>query len=833
MKAVVMAGGEGSRLRPLTLRRPKPMVPVVDKPVMAHILDLLKQHGIKEVVVTLQYMADSIQEYFGDGSSLGMTIHYSVEETPLGTAGSVKQAEKWLDDTFLLISGDALTDFDLTRAVAFHKKKGSMATLVLKRMPNPLEYGVVILDDDGAVKQFQEKPSWGEVFSDTVNTGIYVLEPQALTYFEAGKVYDFSMNLFPMMLAKGDPMFGYIADGYWCDIGSLPDYMRSTADLLEGQVNVPRAGKQVAPGVWAEDDVEIDAGAKLHGPIFLAQGVKVKAGATIQGPAVVRDYTIVDSRAIIDRSIIWRNCYIGERAEIRGAILCRQVSVKSRAMIFEGVVVGDNTTVGEGAMIQPNVKVWPDKEIEGGATLSTSLIWGAQGRRNLFGRFGVTGVVNVDLTPEFTAKLGAAYGGTLTRGATVAVNRDAHYTTRMLKRAVISGLPSAGIHVADMGSVPIPVTRYWTRISDAVGGIHLRLSPVDARVVDIRFFDKDGLELHKNTERKIETTYFREDFRRVFLDEIGRIFYPNGVTERYTEDFLKNINVQAVQAGAPYNRIVVDYAGGSAAGILPPLLTQLGCDVVAINAAVDESSLVQTQEQFNAGMARLSAITKSVGAGFGVRIDSGGERIYLVDDTGRVLAGADAVTAVAALYFSLYPGSTVAVPVYAPSSLETVAERASGKVLRTQGNPAALAQAGARKHVSLTGQGNGSFAIATFHPAPDGMFAIAKLVELTARLQVKLSDVVHDLPKYIMIRKDVACPWEEKGKVMRLLNERYRDNDIPQVDGVKIMENSTEWALILPDADQPIFHIIVEARTSDRANAMVEKYGSLVGSLQG
>lgn len=832
MKAVVMAGGEGSRLRPLTLRRPKPMVPVVDKPVMAHILELLKQHGIEEVVVTLQYMAETIQEYFGDGSALGMTIRYSIEESPLGTAGSVKQAEKWLDDTFLLISGDALTDFDLTQAIQYHNDKGSMATLVLKRMPNPLEYGVVITGEDGRIKQFQEKPSWGEVFSDTVNTGIYVLDPTILSYFEVGKVFDFSMNLFPMMLAKGDPMYGYVAEGYWCDIGSIPDYMRSTGDLLEGQVNVPRAGRQVAPGVWAEGDVDIDPGAHLYGPIYLSTGVKIKEGATIHGPAVIRDYTIVDTRATIDRSIIWRNCYIGERAEVRGAILCRQVSVKSRGMIFEGVVIGDNTTVGEGAMIQPSVKVWPDKEIEGGATLSTSLIWGAQGRRNLFGRFGVTGVVNVDLTPEFTAKLGAAYGATLQRGAMVAVNRDAHYITRMLKRAVISGLPSAGLHVADMGSVPIPVTRYWTRISDAVGGIHLRLSPVDNRVVDIRFFDNQGLELHKNTERKIETTYFREDFRRVFLDEIGRIFYPTGVTERYAEDFLHKIDVAVVQRGTPYNRIVVDFAGGGTAQILPSLLSQLGCDVVAINAAIDESNLVQTQAQFEAGMARLSAITKSVNAGFGVRLDTGGERIYLVDDTGHILTGMDALAALAALYLSLYPSTSIAVPVYAPSILETVAERANCTVVRTQGNPAALAQAANRSKVGLAGQGNGAFAFSDFHPAPDGMFAIAKLVELTARLQVKLSDVVHDLPRYAMIRKDVTCRWEDKGKVMRLLNERYRDNNIPQIDGVKIVENSGDWVLILPDADQPTFHIIAEARNTERASSMLEKYSALVSSLQ-
>src|SRR5690349_20244955 len=196
MKAVIMAGGEGSRLRPLTIRRPKPMVPVVDRPTILHIIELLKRHGITEVVITLQYLASVIQEYLGDGSAYGVQIHYTVEESPLGTAGSVRLGEEWLNDTFIVISGDALTDFDLRAIIDYHKQKKATATLVLKRMPNPLEYGVVIIDDDGSVKQFLEKPSWGEVFSDTVNTGIYVLEPSVFKYYEPGQPFDFSHDLF-------------------------------------------------------------------------------------------------------------------------------------------------------------------------------------------------------------------------------------------------------------------------------------------------------------------------------------------------------------------------------------------------------------------------------------------------------------------------------------------------------------------------------------------------------------------------------------------------------------------------------------------------------------
>ena len=198
MKAVIMAGGEGTRLRPLTSQRPKPLSPAFNLPIMEHIVLLLKQHGITDIVVTLHYLADEIEGYFGDGSEWGVNLIYSVEDTPLGTAGSVKQAEAHLrDDTFLIISGDALTDIDIDKAIDYHTKKGSLATIVLSHVPNPLEFGVVITDDSGHIRRFLEKPSWGEVFSDTVNTGMYILEPSIFDYMEMGKKYDWSHDIFP------------------------------------------------------------------------------------------------------------------------------------------------------------------------------------------------------------------------------------------------------------------------------------------------------------------------------------------------------------------------------------------------------------------------------------------------------------------------------------------------------------------------------------------------------------------------------------------------------------------------------------------------------------
>jgi len=831
MKAVVMAGGEGSRLRPLTVNRPKPMVPIVNKPVMGHILDLLKQHGITEVVVTVQYLASIIQDAFGSGSQLGMKIHYSVEEVPLGTAGSVRNAREHLDDTFLVISGDALTDFNLSEIINFHKRKKAVATLTLYHVPNPLEYGVIITDEEGRIRQFLEKPSWGEVFSDTVNTGIYVLEPEVFDYFEAGKAVDFSQEVFPRLLQEGRPLYGYVADGYWCDVGNISEYNRANADVLRGLVKAGPLGRQIGDGIWCEgDDVEIAPDAQLYGPIWLGEAAKVKGGAIIRGPAVIRDYTVIDTRAQIDRSIIWRNCYIGERAEVRGATICRQCSIKSRVMIFEGAVIGDGTTIGEGAIIQPNVKIWPNKEIDAGATVSSSIIWGSQGRRVLFSRWGVTGLVNIDITPEFAARLGSAYGAILPRGSVVTMNRDPHRTPRMIKRAMISGLPSAGVNVLDIKTLPIPVARYITRISDAVGGVHVRLSPYDNRVVDIKFFDSRGMDLDKTTERKIENTFFREDYRRVYLDEIGSISEAPYLASSYTDGFLSQIDLKLLQQ-ASHCTLVVDYANSTSALVLPQVLSQFGCNVVALNAAIDEVKLSRGYTEFNESMRHLALISQSLSACMGVRLDTGGEKIFVVDGRGREVEGWNLLGAVAALVLRQEGGGTIAVPITAPSLFERLAEKYGGTVVRTRANVQALMAAASREGTVLVGDGEGGIIFPKFHPAMDGLFAIARVHELLVKASASLADVVADLPAYHMARTKVPCPWEEKGKVMRMLGQQFRDRRGRQVDGVRI-DMGEEWVLVLPDADRPLFHIMAEATTEAGAQALTEKYAALVNSLQ-
>ncbi len=830
MKAVVMAGGEGSRLRPLTIGRPKPMVPMVSKPVMAHILDLLKRHGITEIVVTLHFMPEVIQSYFGDGSHLGLKIHYAVEEMPLGTAGSVKNAQEYLDEPFLIISGDAVTDINLQGVISFHQEKGAEATLTLYRVPNPLEYGVIITDPDGRITQFLEKPSWGEVISDTVNTGIYVIEPSVLDLIEEGVPTDWSKDIFPQLLEAGKPLYGYVAGGSWTDVGDIGEYMRACADVLYHRVQTDELGRHIGGDVWVGEGVEIAPDAQLYGPIYLGEEVKIKGGVIIHGPSVVRDYTIVDNRVHIDRSLIWRNCYIGEGAEIRGAIVGRQCTIKSRAVLFEGVVLGDNSIVGEGAVLHANVKIWPEKEIEPGATVKTSIIWGARGRRVLFGRFGVSGVVNVDLTPEFAARIGAAFGATMPKGSTVTINRDPHRSPRMIKRAIISGLPSAGIHASDLRSMPIPVARYYTKVTNAAGGVHVRLSPFDQRVVDVRFFDGQGHNLSKNAERGIERVFFREDFRRVYLDEIGTIAYAPQVVEAYTSGFLGVVDVEAIRQASP--KIVVDYAYAPAAEILPQIMTQLGVEVVPLASNVDGEKMSVTPEAFQKELRELTLITGVLETHLGVRLDVGGEKIFLVDNHGHHVPELQAAAAMATLALRANPGGTIVVPVHMPTIFEQIAAEHGGHVVRCKMDPHDLMSTSAREGVIMAADGAGNFVFPQFQTVIDGLMATAKLLEFLATQHTKLADVVAGLPPFHTNHREVSCPWEVKGTVMRLLNQQYKDRQADLIDGIKILLGEGEWVLILPDPDYPRFHVYAEAPNDNEAQDLVDRYVRIVEGLQ-
>jgi mannose-1-phosphate guanylyltransferase / phosphomannomutase len=834
MIAVVMAGGEGSRLRPLTLGRPKPMVPMLNVPVMEHIVTLLKRHNITEIVVTVHYMASVIEDYFGDGSDFGVHMRYVLEETPLGTAGSVKNAQAMLDEPFLIISGDALTDIDLTRVIRYHQDRRAQATLVLVHVNNPLEYGVVITNPEGAVQRFLEKPSWGEVFSDTVNTGIYVLDPAVLDLIPTGRSYDFSSDVFPQLLTRGDPMYGYIADGYWCDVGSLTDYMKATFDLAEGRVGLPLPLARQANGMMAARSAMVEPGVRSFGAVYLGEGCVVRAGTVLHGPVIVGDNTVIESGATVDRSVIFSNCLVSSAASITGAIIGKQCSVRTGAIVAQGSVIGDGCTIGERAVVRSDVKIWPDKEVEAQATVSSSLIWGGRAKRSLFaGHATISGLANVELTPELAAKVGAAYGSTLPVGGTVLVNRGHSKGARMIKRAIISGLPSAGIDVLDTSTLPIPVARFETRMSRAGGGIHVRMSPFDPRLVDIKLFDANGADVSKNAERKIANVYVREDVRRVPADRLGAIHAgpePLALAEgRYREAFLQRINRPLLESEHP--TIVIDFFGGLYAPLGQRLVREAGCHLIELNAIPGEPE-IRSEKNINAHLRTLGAVTKAVGATAGVLFNYSGTRMTLVSERGEVLPPWHALAVMMLLsWHGATPTTEIGVPLNAPRLIDALASGDGNGVRTLAPDPVVVSGATMQSDLMLVGDGMGGFAFPELPSGFDSLFGTVRMLELLTHTGATLSKMAAEVPPYFLANTDAYCPWERKGKVMRRLHEQALEMGGRSAQGVRLT-TGPDTIVIVPDADKPVFHVQAEAETEQHAVALAERYAEMIRSFE-
>ncbi|MCU0317526.1 MAG: sugar phosphate nucleotidyltransferase [Fimbriimonadaceae bacterium] len=830
MRAVVMAGGEGSRLRPITAHRPKPLVPVANKPIMEHIVELLVRHGYTDIVTTLHYLADEIQNTFGDGRDHGVAMTHSIEDTPLGTAGAVKQAEILLkEDTFLIISGDALTDCDLSKALAFHKEKKSLATLVLYRVPAPLEFGIVITDDEGRVQRFLEKPGWGEVFTDTVNTGIYILEPEIFDWMEKGQNVDWSKDVFPALLAAGAPLYGYVMNEYWCDVGTLEQYREAQAHVLQGRTQLTIPGEMVKPGVWVGQNTIIDDSAELIAPICIGSNCRVKRGAKLGPFSVIGDSCLVEDSAVVNRSVLWDRCYVGIDVDIQGATVGSRVTMKRDVKIGEDAVIGDRTLIDVGSTIRPRVKVWPDKIIERGSTVTMSLVTGSRWRGNLFRDLGVAGISNIEITPEFATRFAMAYGSTLPLNSKVIAVRDSSRSSRMIKRSAMASLLSSGCRVIDLHGAPVPVVRHHVRLMGAAGAINVRKSPGNKRLTLMEVFDHSGAYLPKAMERKIEASFFREDFHRADPDELGRIEEAIQPIEAYTRDFLAHLPEVDNQHRL---KVVVDYGYSSVSPIFPAILDEVGVESISLNSFNDAKQAPRRLEEFQEHLDRLSQIVPSVGYDFGVLVINEGENLYVVDDQGHVLSGNRLFATLCVLLAETRGSAKIAMSVTAPHRLEDLLVRKGASVHRCRSGTRDLMSAALAEAVTFAGNEQGGFIFQAFHPGFDAMFTLANLVRMLQQVGGKLSEFGHSLPEFHLAYEMTECPWENKGTVMRRLSEDIREGSrIELVDGIKIYDDDS-WVLVLPDSFEPVFHVFAESPEASASHALVKEYVAKIDLLR-
>lgn len=815
MKAIIMAGGEGSRLRPLTCGRPKPMVPVLNKPIMTHIINLLTEHGFNDIGVTLQYQPQAIRDYFGSGYEYGVNLQYFVEEIPLGTAGSVKNAAGFLDETFIVISGDALTDLDLSRALEFHKKQGALATLVLTRVDCPLEYGVVITGEDGKITRFLEKPGWGEVFSDTVNTGIYVLEPEVLDYFAPGRKFDFSKDLFPLLLRENKPLFGLVMSGYWCDIGNLQQYLHAHQDALAGRVGIRMPGKEIMPGVWAGEGVYINPAASVKGPVLLGASCQVGAAAKIEPYTVLGKGCLVHGHASLKRSVLWNNVYIGSSAALRGAVVGSRVRVQAGAGIYEGAVVGDDSIIRENSLLKPDVKLWPNKLVETGATVQGSMVWGTCYPKKIFGLEGISGLVNVEITPEFVSRIGAAFSTVSGAGARLAVSSDNYTASVMIKEALVTGMQSAGAEVFDLGTGITPAHRYGVRALSCKGGVHVKVSPYAPEKIVMVFTNDRGGNISRGQERKMENTLAREDFLRA---EVNRIKPP-------------------VRVSGAEDNYIKEICGDMGTRLHPGLKLLIGYDGVNLDKFIDvmgkEMNLTWKRYKFdNDGTGfhywhslqnTLSEIAQRVVAGgfdAGVVLDPNADYLILIDERGRVIQD-DLLTALFSLIILKEQGGPVVVPVTAPRAIEIMARQYHGKVVRTK----TALQDFIDQVLANSSEPQTISSLYT-----DVFFALVRVLKYIMEHKTSLSAVIEEIPTFFVNRREVPVPWEFKGRVIRQLIQDPPSGQLELTDGVKVYHRDG-WALVLPDPDEPVCRVFSEGSTMEIAESLTDMYINKINQI--
>lgn len=792
MKAVIMAGGKGTRLRPLTCHIPKPMVPLLNRPCMEYIIDLLRGHGITQIGVTMQFMPEVIRSHFGDGRDFGVELHYFDEESPLGTAGSVKNASAFLDERFVVISGDALTDFDLGPAIDFHARNEALATIVLTRVERPLEYGVVMTDEEGKVVRFLEKPDWSEVFSDTVNTGIYVLEPEVLQWVGEGKEQDFSNDLFPLLMKRGEPLYGFVSEGYWSDIGNMAQYRQAQFDMLDGKVKAAIKGRELYPGIYVGDNVSLPAeAAEWRGPIYIGEDTVIEQTATLDRYCVIGSGNRIAHGSTLRQAIVWDHNHIADRNEIAGATLCSRIRSYPEAVIAEGVVIGSHCTIGPKTQVLPHVKIWPHKRVREHAMLNASVIWGESAVKPLFTDGAVRGFANEEITPEFAAKFAGAYGGSVAKGKRLAVSSSADGFARLIRAVVISALQAVGVGVIDAGDSSSSVARFGVNRLDVDGGIHVQCSEAgDRTVCRLECMDASGLPIGKSAERKADNAYAMEDYGRVDVAAIQETGIATGLTEAYGKKLIAELGY----AKREPLRVAVMVTDPVVRRLVGTLAASFRWDAVYIEAPFTDSG--------------MRAAVEAHRADFGVRFEPGGQSLQLYDECGDPVPRERAEVLLYMSCFQCFRGRSVGVPLSAPTFLDSAADGLGNSIIRTKRSSRAVLEASLGH---------------PFHPVYDALFGIGLLARNLLESGLTVSRLLAFLPAYSLHSTFVEVPWDEKGRLMRLLTEQTRNRRADLLDGIKVYDE-TGWVLLLPESDEPRFTLIAHGEQEDAAMKLAERY---------
>lgn len=800
VSAVIMAGGEGVRLRPLTCTMPKPMVPLLCKPVIDYSVELLHDHGVQDIKTTLYYLGDMIESHVGTGERYGVRVSHSKSQTPLGTAGSVRQAVGQDRRTHIIISGDALTDCDLTEALAFHRENSAPITIVLKKVQDPTEYGVVLRDSENRITQFLEKPARSEVLSDLANTGIYIIEPEVIDMIPTGRVFDFSLDLFPRLLENKIPIFGYEMHGYWCDIGDIRQYARAQRDMLDGKVNF-RTNANRSGGMFIEEGAHISQDAVLNAPCYIAKDAEIAPGACVDSYTVIGSGSRVYAGAGLKRSVVMNDVLVRERAELRGAILCTGAQVETEASVFEDSVIGDRSRVGEGASVYNGASVWPDKNIDPHTRVSENIIWGVPKRITCHDS-GITGYCDADISPETAVRLGAAFSSMFPASSTFALATDGQRVSSMLKRALSAGLNSQGADTVSLPHMPYPVFQFAIRHMGLTGGAFVAADSENPHISHITLCDSTGTALDSGKRRKLQSAFHRGEIRPTTKNEIGITEEVAGTVRAYEAQVLNQVDTGVLEKSPA--SVVLDVPKAMY-DIIAPMLTKLHWRVIPTDSQGGE---------------KLYSQVVSSRAAFGCFLSENetGRLPAVILPDGKSLYGMSLLCALAQMLVRSGRANTFTVPVTFPDEYS--------RYLMNSGAQVTAVPEEWHRWQRAAVQSNSCHS-AFFDPT----VAVFTLCE--AHSMGDLNQIAESIPKTFVTERNIPCTWQDVGQALRSLVEENTDCTVEPVDGVKI-RTDRGWVLVKTAGDLTSCRIIcgsfneeysdeLSTLYMDKLNAMIDR----------
>ncbi|TET53986.1 MAG: hypothetical protein E3J54_03010, partial [Actinobacteria bacterium] len=640
---------------------------------------------------------------------------------------------------------------------------------------------------------------------------------------------DFSKDLFPKLLKEGKSLYGYVSEGYWCDIGNIEQYRQVHTDILNDKTDVPIGGVKMGGKVWISKDSAIHPSVKFKGSAFIGTHCKIEEGVEIGDGTVIGNNVLINGGSKTNHAIIQDNAYIGGNVTLNGCVIGKNCDVKKGSHIQHGVVIGDDCLIGKNTMIKPNVKIYPFKSVDAGATVSRSIILETRGMRSLFGVNGISGISNVDITPELATRVAMAYGTSLPRESFVVASRDTNRVSRIIKRSIIAGLTATGVHVRDLRLAPTPVNRFNVSTSRCAGGIHVQVPPFEPQTIQINFFNSQGINLDGGGQREIEKYFAREDFRRAFHNEVGEIIFPPRTSEFYSAALLRSVDLERIKKSK--FKVIVDNAHGTSSFSAPYVLGKLGSEIISLNAFTDETKTTLAPDGFDNRIKNLASIVRTFKADLGVLLGSSTEKIYVLDEKGKLISPDDLLHLFVYLV-SRYEKAKgkIALPLSVSNKAEKLAKKYERKVVRTKVSAANLMEKALKRDIIFAGAQGGGFIFPRFLPAYDAVMSFCKLLEYLSFEKGSISKKIKALPKSYMAKEQTFCSWDNKGLVMRRLIEESKNCSIDLIDGIKIHKNSS-WTLILPHPEDPVIDIISEADSKKKAKDNLKHYIKLVNEI--